>query len=130
MNHVQVVYTLRRLQFRANVHVHKYKYFYFENEFQADISISYFDLINLEKGAHVICPEVFNIPITTIYFPYYIYNKNFEGFEYNVYFSEDLIYQSDYVYICEIKTRIGTYRYDAIEFFVENNGKFNYYGTW
>ena len=60
------------------------EYSYFENEFQADISISYFDLI----------------------------------------------YQSDYVYIGEIKTRIGTSRYDAIEFFVENNGKFNYYGTW
>ena len=106
------------------------EYSYFENEFQADISISYFDLIYLEKGAHVIYPEVFNVPITTIYFPYYVYNKNFEGYEYNVYFNEDLIYQSDYVYIGEIKTRIGTSRYDAIEFFVENNGKFNYYGTW
>lgn len=52
------------------------------------------------------------------------------SYEYNVYFNEDLIYQSDYVYIGEIKTRIGTSRYDEIEFFVENNGKFNYYGTW
>ena len=68
--------------------------------------------------------------VTTIYFPYYVYNKDFEGYEYNVYFNEELMYQDDYSYIGEIKTSIGTSRYDAIEFFIENNGKFNYYGTW
>lgn len=106
------------------------EYSCYDNEFQADISISYFDLIHVEKGAHIIYPEIFDIPVTTIYFPYYVYNKNFEGYEYNVYFNKDLIYQEDYSYIGEIKTRIGTSRYDAIDFFIENNGKFNYYGTW
>jgi hypothetical protein len=116
-----------------NIRDFEYKgveYSYYDNEFQADISISYFDLIHVEKGAHIIYPEIFNIPVTTIYFPYYVYNKNFEGYEYNVYFNEDLMYQEDYSYIGEIKTRIGTSRYDAIDFFVENKGVFNYYGTW
>lgn len=116
-----------------NIRDFEYKgveYSYYDNEFQADISISYFDLIHVEKGAHIIYPEIFNIPVTTIYFPYHVYNKNYEGYEYNVYFNEDLMYQEDYSYIEEIKTRIGTSRYDAIDFFVENNGKFNYYGTW
>ena len=106
------------------------EYSCYDNEFQADISISYFDLIHVEKGAHIIYPEIFDIPVTTIYFPYYVYNKNFEGYEYNVYFNKELIYQEDYSYIGEIKTKIGTSRYDAIDFFIENNGKFNYYGTW
>lgn len=106
------------------------EYSYYDNEFQADISISYFDLIHVEKGAHTIYPEIFDMPVTAIYFPYYVYNKNFEGYEYNVYFNEDLMYQEDYSYIGEIKTRIGTSRYDAIDFFVENKGVFNYYGTW
>ena len=106
------------------------EYSYYDNEFNADISLSYFDLVYVEKGAHTIYPEVYDIPVTTIYFPYYVYNKNFEGYEYNVYFNEELMYQADYSYIGEIKTSIGTSRYDAIEFFIENNGKFNYYGTW
>ena len=106
------------------------EYSYYDNEFNADISLSYFDLVYVEKGAHTIYPEVYDIPVTTIYFPYYVYNKNFEGYEYNVYFNEELMYQGDYSYIGEIKTSIGTSRYDAIEFFIENNGKFNYYGTW
>ena len=106
------------------------EYSYYDNEFKADISLSYFDLVYVEKGAHTIYPEVYDIPVTTIYFPYYVYNKDFEGYEYNVYFNEELMYQADYSYIGEIKTSIGTSRYDAIEFFVENNGKFNYYGTW
>ena len=106
------------------------EYSYYDNEFKADISLSYFDLVCVEKGAHTIYPEVYDIPVTTIYFPYYVYNKDFEGYEYNVYFNEELIYQGDYSYIGEIKTSIGTSRYDAIEFFTENNGKFNYYGTW
>lgn len=106
------------------------EYSYYDNEFEADISLSYFDLVYVEKGAHTIYPEVYDIPVTTIYFPYYIYNKDFEGYEYNVYFNEELMYQDDYSYIGEIKTSIGTSRYDAIEFFSENNGKFNYYGTW
>lgn len=106
------------------------EYSCYDNEFRADISISYFDLIHVEKGAHTIYPEIFDMPVTTIYFPYYVYNKNFEGYEYNVYFNEDLIYQEDYSYIGEIKTRIETSRYDAIDFFAENNGEFNYYGTW
>ena len=106
------------------------EYSYYDNEFKADISLSYFDLVYVEKGAHTIYPEVYDIPVTTIYFPYYIYNKDFEGYEYNVYFNEELMYQADYSYIGEIKTSIGTSRYDAIEFFIENNGKFNYYGTW
>lgn len=106
------------------------EYFYYDNEFKADISLSYFDLVYVEKGAHTIYPEIYDIPVTTIYFPYYVYNKDFEGYEYNVYFNEELMYQADYSYIGEIKTSIGTSRYDAIEFFIENNGKFNYYGTW
>lgn len=106
------------------------EYSYYDNEFKADISLSYFDLVCVEKGAHTIYPEVYGIPVTTIYFPYYVYNKDFEGYEYNVYFNEELMYQADYSYIGEIKTSIGTSRYDAIEFFIENNGKFNYYGTW
>ena len=106
------------------------EYSYYDNEFKADISLSYFDLVYVEKGAHTIYPEVYDIPVTTIYFPYYVYNKDFEGYEYNVYFNEELMYQADYSYIGEIKTSIGTSRYDAIEFFIENNGKFNYYGTW
>ena len=106
------------------------EYSYYDNEFEADISLSYFDLVYVEKGAHTIYPEVYDIPVTTIYFPYYVYNKDFEGYEYNVYFNEELMYQADYSYIGEIKTSIGTSRYDAIEFFIENNGKFNYYGTW
>ena len=105
------------------------EYSYYDNEFIADISLSYFDLVYVEKGAHTIYPEVYDIPVTTIYFPYYVYNKDFEGYEYNVYFNEELMYQADYSYIGEIKTSIGTSRYDAIEFFIENNGKFNYYGT-
>ena len=59
-----------------------------------------------------------------------LYPSDFEGYEYNVYFNEELMYQADYSYIGEIKTSIGTSRYDAIEFFIENNGKFNYFGTW
>lgn len=106
------------------------EYSYYDNEFEADISLSYFDLVYVEKGAYTIYPEVYDIPVTTIYFPYYVYNKDFEGYEYNVYFNEELMYQADYSYIGEIKTSIGTSRYDAIEFFIENNGKFNYYGTW
>ena len=106
------------------------EYSYYDNEFKADISLSYFDLVYVEKGAYTIYPEVYDIPVTTIYFPYYVYNKDFEGYEYNVYFNEELMYQADYSYIGEIKTSIGTSRYDAIEFFIENNGKFNYYGTW
>lgn len=106
------------------------EYSYYDNEFEADISLSYFDLVYVEKGAHTIYPEVYDIPVTTIYFPYYVYNKDFEGYEYNVYFNEELMYQADYSYIGEIKTSIGTSRYDAIEFFIENNGKFNYYGKW
>ena len=106
------------------------EYSYYDNEFNADISLSYFDLVYVEKGAHTIYPEVYDIPVTTIYFPYYVYNKDFEGYEYNVYFNEELMYQADYSYIGEIKTSIGTSRYDAIEFFIENNGKFNYFGTW
>lgn len=106
------------------------EYSYYDNEFKADISLSYFDLVYVEKGAHTIYPEVYDIPVTTIYFPYYVYNKDFEGYEYNVYFNEELMYQADYSYIGEIKTSIGTSRYDAIEFFIENNGKFNYYGKW
>ena len=106
------------------------EYSYYDNEFNADISLSYFDLVYVEKGAHTIYPEVYDIPVTTIYFPYYVYNKDFEGYEYNVYFNEELMYQADYSYIGEIKTSIGTSRYDAIEFFIENNGKFNYYGKW
>ena len=106
------------------------QYLYYDGEFRADISISYFDLIHVNKGAHTIYAEVFNIPITAIYFPYYVYNKNYDGYEYNVYFNEYLIYQGDYSYIGEIKTSIGTSRYDAIEFFIENKGKFNYYGSW
>ena len=106
------------------------EYSYYDNEFKVDISLSYFDLVYVEKGAHTIYPEVYDIPVTTIYFPYYVYNKDFEGYEYNVYFNEELMYQADYSYIGEIKTSIGTSRYDAIEFFIENNGKFNYYGTW
>ena len=116
-----------------NIRAFEYKgveYSYYDNEFQADISISYFDLIHVEKGAHTIYPEIFDMPVTAIYFPYYVYNKNFDGYEYNVYFNEDLMYQEDYSYIGEIKTRIGTSRYDAIDFFVENKGKFNYYGIW
>ena len=116
-----------------NIRDFEYKgveYSYYDNEFQADISISYFDLIHVEKGAHIIYPEIFNIPVTTKYFPYHVYNKNFEGYEYNVYLNEDLMYQEDYSYIEEIKTRIGTSRYDAIDFFVENKGKFNYYVIW
>ena len=106
------------------------EYSYYDNEFKADISLSYFDLVYVEKGAHTIYPEGYDIPVTTIYFPYYVYNKDFEGYEYNVYFNEELMYQADYSYIGEIKTSIGTSRYDAIEFFIENNGKFNYYATW
>ena len=106
------------------------EYSYYDNEFKADISLSYFDLVYVEKGAHTIYPEVYDIPVTTIYFPYYVYNKDFDGYEYNVYFNEELMYQADYSYIGEIKTSIGTSRYDAIDFFIENNGKFNYYGTW
>ena len=116
-----------------NIRDFKYEgveYSYYDNEFKADISLSYFDLIYVEKGAHIIYPEVYDMPVTTIYFPYYVYNKNFEGYEYNVYFNEELMYQGDYSYIGEIKTSIGTSRYDAIEFFIENNGKFNYFGTW
>ena len=106
------------------------EYSYYDNEFEADISLYYFDLVYVEKGAYTIYPEVYDIPVTTIYLPYYVYNKDFEGYEYNVYFNEELMYQADYSYIGEIKTSIGTSRYDAIEFFIENNGKFNYYGTW
>ena len=116
-----------------NIRDFKYEgveYSYYDNEFNADISLSYFDLFYVEKGAHTIYPEVFDMPVTTIYFPYYVYNKNFEGYEYNVYFNEELMYQGDYSYIGEIKTSIGTSRYDAIEFFIENNGKFNYFETW
>lgn len=106
-------------------------YFYsYDETIQADISIDYFDLISVTPGAHLIYPEVFNIPVTTIYFPYYVYNKNFSGYEYNVYFSSELIYQSEYSYIGEVNTRIGTSRYDAISFFTTNEGKFNYYGEW
>ena len=106
-------------------------YFYsYDETIQADISIDYFDLISVTPGAHLIYPEVFNKPVTTIYFPYNVYNKNFNGYEYNVYFSSELIYQGKYSYIGEVKTRIGTSRYDAISFFVTNEGKFNYYGEW
>lgn len=106
-------------------------YFYsYDETIQADISIDYFDLISVTPGAHLIYPEVFDIPVTTIYFPYNVYNKKFSGYEYNVYFSSELIYQDEYSYIGEVKTRIGTSRYDAISFFTSNEGKFNYYGEW
>ena len=106
-------------------------YFYsYDETIQADISIDYFDLISVTPGAHLIYPEVFDIPVTTIYFSYNVYNKNFSGYEYNVFFSSELIYQGEYSYIGEVKTKIGTSRYDAISFFTSNEGKFNYYGEW
>ena len=106
------------------------EYMYYDDSWVANIDISYFDLVYVDKGAHTILAEIFGVPITTIYLPFYLYNNNYEGYEYNVYFDENLFYQGDYSYIGKIETSFGTSRYDPINKFLEYGGKFNYYGSW
>jgi hypothetical protein len=103
---------------------------YYDDSWVANIDISYFDLVYVDKGAHTILAEIFDVPVTTIYLPFYLYNNNYEGYEYNVYFDENLFYQGDYSYIGKIETSFGTSRYDPINKFLEYGGKFNYYGSW
>lgn len=106
------------------------EYSFYDGEWRANIDISYYDLVYVERGAHEIFAEIYGAAVSAIYFPYYVYNDDFTGYEYNVHFNSELMYADEYAYIGEIAVRYGTSRYDAIEYFTDNGGVFNYYGEW
>jgi hypothetical protein len=106
------------------------EYGYQDGEWNANIDISFFDLVYVKKGAYTIFAEIYNKPVTAIYLPYRVYNEDYSGYEYNVYFDETLVYQGEYAHLGEVKTRYGTSRYDAIEYFIDHGGKYHYFGEW
>lgn len=104
------------------------EYHHYDGEWAANIYISFFDLIYVPKGAHTIFAELYAMPVSAIYLPYRVYNQDYTGYAYNVYFDAALNYQGQYS--GEIETKYGTARYDAIDYFVDHGGKYNYFGQW
>lgn len=99
------------------------------DEWAADINISVFDIAYLGRGARTVYAEFFDMPVKTVFLPYYVYNNDYEGCEYNVYFDEDLIYLGEYEKYGEVSTNYGTSRYEPISYITEHGGKFNFYGS-
>ena len=103
------------------------EYLYYDQLWTASIDISLYDIVLITPQEIVILPTIYNLKVKTISYPYYIYNKNYAGYIFNVYFNEDFEYQGEYI-------NNGILNYSetnsTISKFESYGGVINYYGQW
>ena len=103
------------------------EYLYYDNNWTANIDLSYYDIVTIENKEIVILASIYDKKVKSLSYPYYVYNKNYTGYKFNVYFNEDLIYQDKYANLGSLEYN-ETYK--AVSKFEHNGGIINYYGTW
>ena len=102
-------------------------YLYYDETWEASIDISLYDIVLITPREITILPTIYDLKVDTIDYPYYIYNKNYSGYIFNVYFNEYFEYQGDYI-------NNGSLNYSstnsAISKFENYGGVIKYYGEW
>ena len=102
-------------------------YLYYDETWEASIDISLYDIVLITPREITILPTIYDLKVDTIDYPYYIYNKNYSGYIFNVYFNEYFEYQGDYI-------NNGSLKYgstnSAISKFENYGGVIKYYGEW
>ena len=69
-----------------NITLNGIEYIYNGNTWKASIDLSFYDVVLVEPKEIIILASIYDKKVETIFYPYYVYNKNYEGYKFNVYF--------------------------------------------
>ena len=103
------------------------EYLYYDDTWNASIYLSFYDVALIKPQEITILPTIYDLKVDTISYPYYIYNKDYTGYIFNVYFDENFEYQGEYI-------NNGSLSYgntnSAISTLERYGGAIKYYGEW
>ena len=93
---------------------------------RALIDLSFYDVVLIPPQEIFLLPSIYGVKVWEIAMPGRIYNKNFTGYRYLVYFNQNLRYQDEYSDLGSVDSTSTV----AIQIFEDNGGIVNYYSEW
>ncbi len=101
-------------------------YYFYNDAWKAIIDLSFYDVVLIPPQEIFLLPSVYGVKVWEIAFPGNIYNKNFTGYSYLVYFNQNLNYQDEYSDLGSVSSTSTV----AIQIFENNGGMVYYYSEW